>query len=140
MVLERQQQISKCEHEHVFVSDQNHARPASISAINHAHERTREVLEMSTEFVPHSFRHTLGTRLGESGADAFTIMRIMGHSSITVSQRYVHPTAGTMENAILGLERAAEAAEQKQRTNVAKSLEVPTNFTTAESVIGGRIQ
>jgi hypothetical protein len=28
-----------------------------------------------------------GTRLGESGADAFTIMRLMGHSTVTVSQR-----------------------------------------------------
>jgi len=32
------------------------------------------------------------TRLGESGVDAFTIMRIAGHSSIVVSQRYIHPT------------------------------------------------
>ncbi len=126
MVLERQRQISKCEH--VFVSDHDHAKPASISAINHAHERTRDVLEMPTEFVPHSFRHTFGTRLGEAGADAFTIMRIMGHSSITVSQRYVHPTAGTMENAIMGLERAAEAAEQKQREIISKSFGSPYKF------------
>jgi hypothetical protein len=52
--------------------------------------------------------------------------------------RYVHPTAGTMENAIMGLERAAEAEEQKQRESVAKSLEVPTNFTTAESTGEGK--
>jgi integrase len=138
MVLERQQQISKCDY--VFVSDQSHEKPASTSAVNHAHERTRDVLEMAAVFVPHSFRHTFGTRLGEAGADAFTIMRIMGHSSITVSQRYVHPTAGTMENAILGLERAAEAAEQKQKENAEKSLEVPTIFTTVEPATGGRIQ
>jgi integrase len=138
MVLESQQQISKCEY--VFVSDQSHEKPASISAINHAHERTRDVLEMTTEFVPHSFRHTFGTRLGEAGADAFTIMRIMGHSSITVSQRYVHPTSGTMENAILGLERAAEAAEQKQKENAEKSLGVPTIFTTVAQTGGDRIQ
>jgi integrase len=134
IVLERQQQISRCEY--VFVSDQEHAKPASISAINHAHERTRDLLEMPTEFVPHGFRHTFGTRLGEAGADAFTIMRIMGHSSITVSQRYVHPTAGTMENAILGLERAAEIAEQKQKESVA----VPTVFTTAKQTGEERIQ
>jgi integrase len=41
--------------------------------------------------VLHSLRHTMLTRLGESGVDAFTIMRIAGHSSITVSQRYIHP-------------------------------------------------
>jgi integrase len=137
MVLERQRQISKCEH--VFVSEQEHAKAASISAINHAHERVRDVLELPKEFVPHSFRHTFGTRLGEAGADAFTIMRMMGHSSITVSQRYVHPTAATMENAILGLELAAEAADQKQK-DAEKSLGVPTIFTTVTPAAGGTIQ
>lgn len=39
------------------------------------------------------------TRLGESGVDAFTIMRIAGHSSITVSQRYVHPSPEAVERA-----------------------------------------
>ena len=42
------------------------------------------------DFVLHSLRHTMLTRLGESGVDAFTIMRIAGHSSIVVSQRYIH--------------------------------------------------
>jgi integrase len=37
-------------------------------------------------------RHTCLTRLGEAGTDAFTIMKLAGHSSVTVSQRYVHPT------------------------------------------------
>ena len=98
-----------------LATDSNGKKPASVSAINHAHERVRDVLEMPKEFVPHSFRHTFGTRLGEAGADAFTIMRNMGHSSITVSQRYVHPTSATMENAIMGLERATEAAPKPLR-------------------------
>jgi hypothetical protein len=39
------------------------------------------------------------TRLGESGVDAFNIMRIAGHSSIVVSQRYIHPTPEVVERA-----------------------------------------
>ena len=35
-------------------------------------------------FALHSLRHTMLTRLGESGVDAFTIMRIAGHGSIVV--------------------------------------------------------
>ena len=34
------------------------------------------------DFVLHSLRHTMLSRLGKSGVDAFTIMRIAGHSSI----------------------------------------------------------
>jgi site-specific recombinase XerD len=47
---------------------------------------------MPAGLVIYSLRHTYGTRLGEVGADGFAIMRLMGHSSITLSQRYVHPT------------------------------------------------
>jgi site-specific recombinase XerD len=62
--------------------------------------------------VLHSLRHTFGSRLGESGADAFTIMRLMGHSTVTVSQRYVHPSPEAVELAyerltVLNLQRAA---------------------------------
>ena len=46
----------------------------------------------SGDFVIHSLRHTMLTRLGEAGTDAFTIKRIAGHSSITVYERYVHST------------------------------------------------
>jgi integrase len=136
-VLIRQQAISKCEY--VFVRDNDRAKPASISAINHAHERVRDLLGMPTDFVPHSFRHTFGTRLGEAGADAFTIMRIMGHSSITVSQRYVHPTPETMENAFLNLELAAQRADEKQ-SQAEKSANVTTILTTLPPAADGRIQ
>jgi hypothetical protein len=37
----------------------------------------------------------------------------MGHSSINISQRYVHPTPETMENAFLALDRANQTFEQK---------------------------
>lgn len=41
-------------------------------------------------FVLYDFRHTFLTRLGESGCDAWTLARIAGHSSVAVSQHYVH--------------------------------------------------
>lgn len=44
-------------------------------------------------------RHTFLTRLGEAEVDAFTIMRIAGHSTMTVSQKYVHRAAEAMERA-----------------------------------------
>jgi Phage integrase family len=61
-------------------------------------------MKLPRDFVLHSLRHTCLTRLGLSGADAFTIMRFAGHSTITVSQRYVHPTPEAMENAVARME------------------------------------
>ena len=67
------------------------------TSIDHRHEDARDTLKLSKEFVVHSLRHSMLTRLGEAGADAFTIMKIAGHSSVTVSQRYVHPTPEGVE-------------------------------------------
>jgi len=64
----------------------------------------KRIYRFSPEFVLHSLRHTMHTRLGEAGTEAFTIMRIAGHSSVTVNQRYVHPTAETVERAFQRLE------------------------------------
>jgi integrase len=43
-------------------------------------------------FVVYALRHTFLTRLGESGCDVWTLARIAGHSSIKMSERYVHPS------------------------------------------------
>lgn len=52
-----------------------------------------------TAFEPYCLRHTALTRLAESGCDAFTLARIAGHSSITITQRYCHPQADAIERA-----------------------------------------
>ena len=43
-------------------------------------------------FVIYALRHTFLTRLGEGGCDVWTLARIAGHSSIKMSERYVHPS------------------------------------------------
>ena len=53
----------------------------------------------SGDFVIHSLRHTMLTRLGEAGTFASTIKRIAGHSSITVYERYMHSTREALKRA-----------------------------------------
>src|SRR5215472_295735 len=79
-----------------------------VTSINHLHQKARALVGLGKDFVIHSLRHTMLTRLGESGVDAFTIMRIAGHSSITVSQRYVHPSHEAVERAFQCLEAFRE--------------------------------
>jgi len=50
-------------------------------------------------FVPYVLRHTALTQLAKSGCDVFTLARIAGHSSITITQRYVHPQADAIDRA-----------------------------------------
>jgi len=48
-------------------------------------------------FVLYDLRHTFLTRLGESGCYVWTQARIAGHSNVSMSSRYVHPS----EDAVL---------------------------------------
>jgi len=95
------------------------------TSLDHQHYDVRDNLKLSKDFVVHSLRHTMLTRLGEGGAEAFTIMRIAGHSSATVSRRYVHPTPEGMERAFDRLKELNAAkferaeAEAKAETAVA---------------------
>ncbi len=111
--------------------------PMLVSSLDHIHAEIREALQFDSEFVLHSLRHTMLTRLGEAGADSFTIMKIAGHSSITISQRYVHPTPEAMERAIERL----DSMNQKALTEGQKPQDQPrpsSNSTTVpeEALVG----
>jgi integrase len=116
----RKQSKSAC----VFPGDDPEA-PILVTSFDHLHRKVceptidgKKTVRLPREFVLHGLRHTFLTRLGEAGADAFTIMRLAGHSSVTVSQRYVHPTPESCELAFERLEalngRGRERLEGKE--------------------------
>jgi len=76
---------------------------AAVKEHNGKVKRDEEKQRPITPWVPYAFRHTFLTRLGESGCDAWTLARIAGHSSITISSRYVHPSEDAVLNAIAKL-------------------------------------
>jgi integrase len=90
--------------EHGLVFHRPDGEPLYPTWLDQQHSSIRTLLKMPADFVLHSLRHTYGTRLGETGADPFTIMKLMGHSSVTVSQRYVHPSPEAMERAVSRME------------------------------------
>lgn len=75
-------------------------QPYRVDSIDKLHADVRARLRLPADFVFYGLRHTYGTRLGEAGADAFTIMKLMGHSGVAVTQRYVHPTPEALETAV----------------------------------------
>jgi integrase len=90
--------------EYVFTLQKSRKRGITGDWLSHAFHRVREKLGLPDDCVLHSTRHTFCTRLGEAGADAFAIQRLAGHSSIVISQRYVHPAAARLDAAIALLE------------------------------------
>jgi integrase len=63
----------------------------------------------------HDLRHTFGTRAADSGADAFTIAELLGHSDLRMTKRYTHATDQRKRAAV---ERLAEYG--KAETNCLK--------------------
>jgi integrase len=105
----------------VFAREDGTAIP--YTSIDTQHDRTIDKLDF--RFRIYDCRHTFGTRLGETNADAYTICKLMGHSNILVSQRYVHPTPERLETAFGNLDaynqqRRARAAEKHSKENGGK--------------------
>lgn len=106
--------------------------PYLVTYIDRLHARAREAAKFSPEFVIHSLRHTMLTRMGNAGVDAFTIKNIAGHSSVTISERYVHTDADAQERAFERLEdmsrqeggtKSGTAANWDATQNACKSLQ-----------------
>jgi integrase len=52
----------------------------------------------------HDLRHTAATRMADAGADAFTLMKILGHSDIRMTARYTHATDSALRRAVTNLD------------------------------------
>ena len=53
----------------------------------------------------HDLRHTVGTRLVSKGADLQTVKELLAHSSISTTQRYLHPVNKNIKKAVDILDR-----------------------------------
>lgn len=80
-MLEKRQAASEMR----FVFADEHSNVPGVSSLDHLHAKTRQTLMLSPECVRHSLRHTYLPRLGLAGVKAFTIMKLAGHSSVTVA-------------------------------------------------------
>jgi integrase len=79
-------------------------------------------------FPPYCLRHTALTDLATLGCDPFTLAKIAGHSSITITQRYCHPQADAIERAFGEMAQSQKVVtEGGHREN--NALQVPETIT-----------
>src|SRR5215471_15055502 len=107
-----------------YVFANRREEPYLVTTLDHLHKKLRDDLQLPKDCVIHSLRHTFLTRFGEAGADAFTIKKVAGHSSVTISERYIHPTPEGQERAFERFANLNQEAFEKVETD-AESLQNP---------------
>jgi len=89
----------------------------ALDSIAKAHE-TDPSLPMVAPFEPYCLRHTALTWIAPY-TDAFTLAKIAGHSSISMTMKYIHPQAEAVEKAF---KKTAEGIPTKSPTSGVEAL------------------
>jgi integrase len=76
-----------------------------MTTIQKAHEEALKGARLKSRFRLYDLRHTFGSRSAMAGVDLATLKELMGHSNISVTMRYVHPTPEHKQEAVRKLER-----------------------------------
>ena len=98
----------------IFPSKRRKRKGKPIARLNGAHD---ELLKQAAKdkvifnFVIYDFRHTWATRAAQAGIDLATLAAILGHSSLRIVQRYVHPTAEHKKAAMVIYEGTVQKLE-----------------------------
>ncbi len=117
--------------QYVFPSRGNKQQP--ISSVKKAHRAAVVRAKIKGNFRLYDLRHTFASRAVAAGIDLPTLSAVLGHASILMTMRYVHPAAEQKRIAMEKVEKfqvegvfGAAAARQGHG--------VPTEVTTMEQV------
>ena len=115
----------------VFPSPHNAVRP--IGSVKKAHRASALRAGIKGHFRLYDLRHTFATRAVASGADLPTLSALLGHASILMTMRYVHPAAEQKRIAIERFEKFRAEGIINAAIDL-RSRAVTTKVTTMEQV------
>lgn len=126
-ILKRRAVLSKSRY--VFPSPAKLEEP--IGSVRKAHDAAIRRAKIVPGFRLYDLRHTFASRAVMAGVDLPTLASLLGHTSVHMTMRYVHPAEEHKREAAVKIERFKLAIENEL---TARSQKVPTKVTTVERV------
>lgn len=80
----------KSDHNYIFINRKN--CPISIHGIEDIFDKYKRIAEINPHATPHYLRHTFATNLLANGSDLRSVQEILGHSNVSVTERYTEVT------------------------------------------------
>lgn len=87
-------EMIKCNH---FFTNQS-GRPLNDQAVRRMINKYSKIAAIDLHITPHMFRHTFATSLLEEDVDIRYIQKMLGHSSINITEIYTHVTMSKQKN------------------------------------------
>ena len=88
-----------------FLFPHRHDSNKPLTTLKTAHDDALRKAKIESRFRLYDFRHTFGSRSAMAGVDLATLKELLGHSNISITMRYVHPTPEHKQEAIQKLVR-----------------------------------
>jgi integrase len=95
--------LSKAKGPYLFAHRRDPNKP--LTTIHKAHLDALKISKIKPTFRLYDLRHTFGSRSAMAGMDLATLKELMGHSNISTTMRYVHPTPEHKLEAMRKLEK-----------------------------------
>ena len=92
-IREEYSQQKQSREQHLFLNKTG--KPLTVRSIDRLVKQFSKRHGMS--FTPHTLRHSFATHMLENGADLVLIKEILGHASLSTTQKYTHVTAESMK-------------------------------------------
>lgn len=78
--------------EHLFLNNRN--EKLSTRSIQRTLKMFRKFLNIEKSITPHKIRHSFATHLLNNGVDIRTLQELLGHKSLSSTEKYTHVTLG----------------------------------------------
>ncbi|MCZ6904812.1 MAG: tyrosine-type recombinase/integrase, partial [Acidobacteria bacterium] len=108
---------------YVFPSPKNPDKP--IKGVRKGHDRSVARAWIEDHFILYDLRHTYATRAVMAGVDLPTLASLLGHKTIQMTMRYVHPAEQHKREAVGKLENFKFTEARKLAERVRESLQFP---------------